>query len=369
MSRRSLPLTALLALSLCAVSACSGGRAGSSTTPSASASASPTGPKTVAASYVAVVDHDGDVTLPVGDVPYAAAFLIGPHFMLQLKSAGVLDEIDADLAETIGLAGAERPAAGHEFVVARFDSRSSFEPRDLPHGAKIPGGTAGDTSRTSQDVVVDGKATPLKTQASDGSLVIASVPVGHHAYLRVADGGRRQSLDLRTGKRVRDSLTPYYPTADVRHGKIADHWDGVAYPAAVRVRMEEVGGTLSPFAPSAAWARNGKAWLYVRVRAMSVCSRPVVTCRVRLARGDFTVVLPGGRTARAEVGRSMTTQAWGDPGESGTGTYGFEVPAKTRSATLVVRFAGRVTLLKGAKGEHLSMGSAPGPARVRLRVR
>lgn len=222
--------------------------------------------------------------------------------------------------------------------------------------------------------MVDGKVHKLNTSVGGGTLIV-SVPEGHKAYLRLSQGGRSQSVDLRTGQRVHDSLTPYYPYGDMDPGgKRPDYWDGTAFPVTVRVSLFSVGGELSPFTPKARWAPRGKAWLYVHLQATSVCSTNAPDCTVKVPRRDVSLILPNGRILHAKAGQaSMTTAAMTDvnydptiPLDKGTGTFGFEVPAKTRRVTLSITFGGRVTLIKGKRKVHVPMGRAPGPARVKL---
>lgn len=369
MSRRPTVLGVLLALSLGAITACGSGQPSSSAS-SASASPTPTGPKTAPADYVAAVDQS-DSTLTSSQVSDRHNFVIGPKFMLETQYSGVVTEIPETSAETLGLPGALKPAAGHEFVVTALSSSTTYS-QTVVDGGKLPGGEAGASADPDEAVVVDSKVHKLTTPVS-GTLIV-SVPTGHKAYLRLTQGGRSQSVDLRTGQRVSDSLTPYYPYQHMHHGKTADHWDGAAFPVAVRVSLAEVGGELSPFAPKAGWAAKGKAWIYVDVRVLSICSKNASDCEVRVPRRDFALVLQNGRTVHPKAGQaSMTTAATSDvsydptnPSSKGSGTFGFEVPSNTRKATLSITFGGRVTLLKGKRKLHIPMGRAPGPARVKL---
>lgn len=368
-SRRSAVLGVLVVLSLGALTACGGGKPATSAS-SPSASPTPTGPKTAPADYVAAVDQS-DTTLMSSAVSDEHNFVIGPKFMLETQYAGVVTEIPDTSAETLGLPGALKPAAGHEFVVTTFSSSTTYS-QTVVAGGELPGGSPS-TVDPDEAVVVDGKVHELSTSVSGGTLIV-SVPTGHKAYLRLTQGGRSQSVDLRTGQRVSDSLTPYYPYQHMHRGKMADHWDGTAFPVGVRVAVTSVGGELSPFAPKAGWAAKGKAWIYVDLRAVSVCSKNAPDCEVKVPRRDFALVLPDGRTVRAKAGQaSMTTAATSDvsydptnASSKGSGTFGFEVPAKTRKVTLSITFGGRVTLLKGKRKLHIPMGRAPGPARVKL---
>jgi hypothetical protein len=370
-SRRSTVLGVLLVLSLGAVAACGPGKPASSVS-SLSASPTPTGPKTAPADYVAVSDSS-DSTLTSSTVSDKHNVVIGPKFMFETQYAGVVTEIPETSADTLGLPSALKPAPGHEFLVTTLSSSTTYS-QTVVDGGRLPGGEAGASEDPDEAVVVDGKVHELTKAVSGSGTIIVSVPTGHKAYLRLTQGGRTQSVDLRTGERVSDPLTPYYPYQEMHHGKTADYWDGTAFPVGVRVSLLDVGGELSPFTPKAGWAAKGKAWIYVNVRVLSICSKNAPECEVTLPRHDFALVLPNGRTVRPRAGQaSMTTAATSDisydptnPSSKGTGTFGFEVPSSTRKATLSISFAGRVTLVKGKRKLHIAMGRAPGPARVKL---
>lgn len=356
----------LLVLSLGASTACGSGQPSSA---SSSASPSPTGPKTAPPDYVVVTDQVDD-TLISDEEPGERAFVIGPKFMLEVEGTGTVDDLDDLEADTLGLPSALQPAQGHEFLVTMFSSSTSYT-QTVVDGGTLPGGSP-TTVDPDEAVVVDGKVHELTKAVGGSGMLIVSVPTGHKAYLRLTQGGRSQSVDLRTGRRVTDSLTPYYPYQHMHSGKMADYWDGTAYPVGVRVSVLEVEGELSPFTPKAGWAAKGKAWIYVRVRALSICSKNAPHCEVTVPRHDFSLVLPNGRTVRPKAGQaSMTTtqnQSFDptDSTEQGAGTFGFEVPSSTRKVTLSITFGGRVTLIKGKRKLHLPMGKAPGPARVKL---
>lgn len=369
MSRRSTALGVLLVLPLGAVAACGSGQPSSSVS-SASATPTPTGPKTAPADFVLVTDRS-DTTLTGTEVSNAHNFVIGPKFMLEMQYSDVVTEIPETPAESLGLPRALRSAPGHEFLVTTLGS--STYSQTVVDGGRLPGGSPS-TVEPDEAVVVDGKVHELTKPVTTSGTLVVSVPTGHKAYLRLSQGGRTQSLDLRTGQRVSDSLTPYYPYRHMHHGGTADYWDGTAFPVAVRVSLVEVGGQLSPFTPKANWAAKGKAWVYVDVRVVSICSKNAPDCEVTLPRHDFALVLSNGRTVYPKAGQaSMTTAATSDvsydptkPSSKGTGTFGFEVPSGTRKATLSITFAGRVTLIKGKRKLHVPMGTPPGPARVKL---
>lgn len=369
MSRRSTVLGMLLVLSLGASTGCGGGTASSSAS-STSASPTPTGPQAAPPDYVVVTDHVDD-TLTGDDEPGERGFVVGPKFMLEVQSTGTLDGLSDVEAETLGLPSALKPAQGHEFLVTMFSDVTTYS-QTMVDGGELPGGGAGTTEDPDEAVVVDGEVHRLTKAVSGSGMLIVSVPTGHRAYLRLTQGGRSQSVDLRTGRRVTDSLTPYYPYQHMKPGHYPDYWDGNAFPVGVRVGLLEVGGELSPFTPRARWAAGGKAWIYVKVRAFSICSKNAPHCEVTVPRHDFSLVLPNGRTVRPKAGQASmtTTQNLGYTSTNatgrGTGTFGFEVPSSTRKVTLSMTFGGRVTLIKGKRKLHLPMGEAPGPARVKL---
>lgn len=357
---------ALIALSLGAMTACGTGRPGSPAT----ASPTPTGPTTASADYV-YVSATTDQALSTTEVSGPHSFVIGPKFMLQVEDADATDSISAESAETLGLAGAVHASQGHELVVTTFSGAPSYDAPIQP-GGKAPGGeTSG--KAPGEAVVVDGTVHELGQPARDGGTLIVSVPKGHHPYLRITQGGRSQSVDLRTGQRAKDSLTPYYPYRNLHAGEHPGHWDGAASSVTVRVAIGSIDAMISPFAPSTNWAADGKAWWYVSASSVhSECSKDAANCRVTLPRRDFTLVLPNGRTLHPSAGSpSLTTKSATDAVDAtdvsgGSGLFGFQVPANVRHATLVVAFAGRVTLLEGKKNVHMTMTHQPSPARVQL---
>lgn len=359
-------LGVLVTLSLGAVTACGSGQ------PSSPPTVSPTsvGPTTVPVGYV-YVSAQTDRELATTEVSGKRNFVIGPKFMLEVEDADATDSISAESAETLGLAGAVHAAPGQEFVVTTFSGAPSYDAPIQP-GGRAPGGEAGEKAPR-EAVVVDGAAHELSRPVRDGGTLIVSVPKGHHPSLRMTQGGRSQSVDLRTGQRVKDSLTPYYPYRNLHAGKHAGYWDSAALSLTVRVAMPSIDAMISPFAPSTSWAARGRVWWYVSVGSVhSECSKDAANCRVTLPRRDFMLVLPNGKTLHPSAGSaSLTTMSATDVVDvtkvyGGSGLFGFQVPANVRHATLLVKFAGRVTLLKGKKKAHMTVTDPAGPARVKL---
>jgi hypothetical protein len=296
---------------------------------------------------------------------------MGPSFRHQIEAVGVVSAISADQARANGLPRPVEPAEGHEFVVTTFSGSTTYTVPTVK-GATAPGGAPGHRQEPDEAVVVDGHAQRITTPVGDGEALVVSVPTGHHPFLRLSQAGITQSVDLRTGQRVTDALTPYYPYVTMSYGSFPDYWDGTAPVVRVRASLSEVEATMSTFSPAGTWAAKGKAWVYVVLQASSVCSTNAPGCRVTMTKRDIALVLPNGKKVYPTAGdSSMTSRGLSDvapDAPQGIGTFGYEVPATLRSATLTVNFGHKVALVKDSKTVTLTMGTPPGPARIKLNL-
>lgn len=333
--------------------------------PSASPTPTPSGPKVVPADYVSVVSgKSDDLVNGARTVSDRHNLLIGPHFAFEQEQVGTTRTLDALTATELGLSHPVKAAPGHELVVASFASSVRYS-WAVASGGDLPGSRRGPTR---QRLVVRGNARKLPARVGHGSVVILSVPTGVHPRLRVRDAGRSQALDLRTGQRVHDALSSYFPSTrwhTTRTSKRTKQDGGYAGRLGVATEVVTAEATLSPFAPRGTWGRRGHAWLYVSLRMQSYCVTATgpVTCRIAVSpRRHFVLNTPHGAATRI-VGRKdkATSEVSADSGR----TYGFEVSKKSRSATLTVSFTGRLTTTKG----YVPWTRAPGPLRIRLKAR
>lgn len=350
--------------------ATSGSASPAPTTDTPSSSPTPTAPVAVPAEYVAITRGEA-ADLATTKVPGQRNVVIGPLFMHSVAAVGVVPAISADQAEADGLPSGVKPVAGHELVVTSFSGEFSYSVTSVK-GGTTPGGGPGNRQEPTEAVVVDGQVRPLAKPVGDYQALVVSVPKGHHPFLRLTQGGVTQSVDLRTGQRVADALTPYYPNKAMSNGKFPDYWDGKAPLLGVRTQLTDVDATMSPFSPAGTWAAKGKAWVYLSLRVVSVCSTNAPDCRVRMARHDIVLALPNGGKVDPTAGdTSMTSAGLSDvdaEGKLGLGSFGYEVPSSLRSATLMITFGHKVAVVKGSKTLTLTMGTPPGPTRIKLKL-
>jgi hypothetical protein len=348
--------------------ASSGAASPASTPDSASQSPTPTGPVVAPAEYVAELDSEAS-DLATTQVSDSHNVVMGPLFRHEVQAVGVVSEISADEARTVGLPSALRPAAGQEFVVAAFNGSMSYTVPSVK-GGTAAGGGPGRSHEPAESVVVDGHARPMQTPVGDGHALVVSVPKGHPALLNLTQAGVTQAVDLRTGQRVADALTPYFPDAALSNGEFPDYWDGKASLLTVRVSLMQVDASMSPFSPAGTWAAQGKAWVYLSLQAGSICSTNALDCHVTVTRRDIALVLPNGDKVYPAAGdASLTSLGPSDvntDGVHGFGSFAFEVPASLRAATLSVAFGHKVAVVIGSKTQSRTMSKPPGPARVKL---
>ncbi|MGZ0150745.1 hypothetical protein ACXJJ3_27045 [Kribbella sp. WER1] len=340
----------------------------SSSADSPSPSPTPTGPLVAPAGYVAVLKSEAS-DLATTNVSGRQNVVMGPFFRHEVGAVGVVSAISAEQARADGLPQAVKAADGQELVVTVFSGSTSFTVPTV-NGGTAAGGAPVHEQEPVESVVVDGHARPVKTPLEDGEALVVSVPKGHRAFLHLTQAGVTQSVDLRTGQRIADASTPYYPNKDLSYGKYPEYWDGKAPLLGVRTSLTNVDATMSPFSPTGTWAAKGKAWVYLSLRAMSVCSTNAPDCRVTMARHDIALVLPNGDRVYPTAGDAfMTSVGLSDidpDGKKGLGSFGFQVPASLRTATLAVTFGHKVSVVKGSKSLSLTMSTPPGPTRIKL---
>lgn len=296
-------------------------------------------------------------------------FLIGPHFVIRQQSVGTVTEIDDQLAARIGLTRGIRAPAGHEFVIADF-ARSLGYRHGVPKGGRQPGSLEGLKFR--QWVRVGDTYRQLYVNVAGGTLLVVAVPVKERVWLRVDDSGRTQWLDLRTGRRAKDSVTSFYPDSSWTPPAPEDSlgWSnntGIASGnVSVYTELVDLRAELSPFSPSGTWARRGRAWLYVTFQPQSDCN-PVV-CRVSFEpQRDIRV-----QTSRGAGGKPVGPDFASVPSQRPQGGFvniAVEIPASAKSARLLVSQKGTATAYRGKKTSKLSWRDRPPTITVPLKVR
>lgn len=354
-------VAALLTFGLCVVLAACGltGGAEPQSTPSKKAKEKKTPTPISAVDYAQVGKNEHAAEL--GGRSYSdtgEGVLVGPHFVLKQQSTGVVQEIGAGLARRLGLGRPVRAASGYELVIADFASSVDYH-QQVVEGGHEPGSLRGtsDDKKFTQMVLVGekGERKPSSTVAA-GSLLVVSAKVDEPVRLKVVDSGRSQLLDLRTGKRAKDSLSGYYPNEDWTPPTPPDSF-GTGWSSKGEVSTGDVGDVeaelteldveLSPFAPNGTWSRSGRAWLYVTTQVSTPCFEPYL-CQVHAS-----------PTVRPDKGEPVKGKPfWSTPDENpsadaGRSTQAFEVSSSVKAATVQVMLDGRVSVHKLA-GEKKS---------------
>ena len=306
--------------------------------------------------YVAVKPVGGLAEAGLAGVrpfPDETATLRGPSFSYTVVASVATRRLPPELASLLGMPAGAAPAPGHELVLAELAPSRAYLPPD--------------PTRTAPQAVEVVAASATRRLPAEGLLtgtIAVSVPAGVRPVLRVTDAGRRQSLDLGTGRRGGDAVAGYYP---VRHldwqpselettGLQLSGPGAAAIPANARVagiQLDDVEGSLLPYVPGRGWARDGRAWLvlrpeidYTRITA-GTTGRDRVTVDVR----SFTVSGPDG-TRYPVSGRPIAVGKSTSPsdfplGQGGTGTLVLDVPATLPRATVAFSFTGTIRLPAG----------------------
>lgn len=281
-------------------------------------------------------------------VDTGAGTLIGPHFQLRQESTGTTREIGSGAAKKIGLDGALRAPSGYEFVVADFTSAIDFGYK-VPAGGREPGSlpvSQRDDDEYSETVIVDGDERRIDDSLTGNKLLIVAVRVGEAVSVEVADSGRSQRLDLRTGNRAKDSLSAYYPEKAWSPPDAGELFgdgtgkDGDKYVEIYEASLVEMDATLTPFTPGGAWAAKGKAWLYVTIQVTSPCLEPY-SCRVTFTPGDQVRLTLSDRSKPRAVGEALMSAPTNQPAtDEGATTLAYQVPTSVKSARLDLAFDG-----------------------------
>ncbi len=284
--------------------------------------------------------------------PAGKGYLTGPHFGLKIAWVATGRAI-TDHPANPPASEPVRAAPGQELLVFQVDPAirtGHWVRRDTDQAPVAELVVAGVPTKLAKLPLrpSTGRFTPPR----DGLLVVAGVPVGAPATVRVTDAGRTQTVDVRTGLRASDAITGYYRKTT---RKLAWRRDDV--PIGVSVAGHIYRGTLdlglrsyapsrilsdpavllTPYTPSNGWAAPGRAWLTVPRPTLSgnVLPGPLLTLKVDDPT-SFQLRLPDGTVLPAAPGSRQTPITLGSLGDPGPDLT-FDVPADFRTGTYVMR--------------------------------
>jgi hypothetical protein len=140
-------------------------------------------------------------------------------------------------------------AEGDELVIAHIADTEQIKP-GLPN-------FTGDPSKTAQvTILVAGKSHSLAGHWDSPTTLVVSATKGAPVLLQLHDGGRTQSLDLRTGLRGSDAISMYYPVLTTTLNLVpivyaaGNEANGVVVNPADSITLAPYDGTR--------WARKGR---------------------------------------------------------------------------------------------------------------
>lgn len=247
-----------VAVVLLATVAC-GGDPAPAPTPTA---VSPAPPPPVAADFAALASVVGQVAALPGARPLdpRTAELRGPHFSLAVGAVARTTGPAPDaVAAAVRLPAGSRPAPGQELMLV------DLRPAAGPYEA--------DSVEVAAVLVAGATRRPVPVVTGLPGTLLVSVPAGAPATLEVTDAGRRQTLDLATGRRGAE-VTGYYPMPtgvvgadDGRPTRLVLYGPGVAGLAKpdreAFVQLGDVTARLQPYVAGRGWARTGRGFLVV----------------------------------------------------------------------------------------------------------
>ncbi len=320
---------------------------------------------------VAEIGFVGDGLLPRGSTDYTgltwtpldphAAYLFGPHYSLALGGQATTDELSSSQLSALTLFVLDLPrgqplraAPGAELLVVHGGDSG------LPLSQYLSGAV------DSMVVKADGKelaqVRPQSFQTASMVLVVC-VPKGSAVQLAVTDGGRTQSIDLRTGATsdVEPLLHPPLSKTDtVRDIIHVSSPSGITPAGKGMYSQVTVAAELMPWLPDKGWAPSGRAWLrislYPELEIIADVDLALDLARSLTLRTGDGQALPFPGTAHALA----ADHTGGDPVRQV-----YDVPASTR--VVVAGFASHGTLT--ANGKRATWQRYPDPesgARIEL---
>lgn len=279
------------------------------------------------------------------------ARLEGPHFAYSVTAvARVAGPVPAAVGTPFGIAGGAAPAAGQELVLLDL-ARTAGRPAVLPTAEDplVVEVAAGSARRT----------VPVPPPGDLTGTVAVSLPAGARPVLRVTDAGRRQSLDLSTGRRGGDAIAGYYPVPggswdadDGRPTGLVLYGPGVAgltqADRTASVQLDDTTAELQPYRAGRGWAGRGRAFLVLDVsvaygRANAGSSRRDT---VTIPPACFRVTGPDGAALRVAGDPLVLDDS--APGAVTDGELVADVPAGLRRVTVRFAFCGSIATPAGA---------------------
>lgn len=202
--------------------------------------------------------------------------LIGPHFNLAVDQVAVVDSLSAadDIERSAGrLPARVRAGDGQELVVAYLDG-----PRIDTLGDLMDYGEGGDIGLYAADhesemeawVDVGDDRRHLPGLPEPWGVIVASVPEGADVHFAIADSGRWQSVDLRTGQR-QETIDAFYTSArDELDYRYSEPTRVYRRTGLLSVELEEEALDLTvervvrdPWHAELGYSAAGRAWLNV----------------------------------------------------------------------------------------------------------
>jgi hypothetical protein len=278
------------------------------------------------------------------------AYLLGPHFKLALGAVATVGSLSAAQFSALGLFVVDLPhgsplraAPGDELVIVRAAEGPAFPSIDL--SGQVDG----------VHLVVNGeqgKRLPQVGLSSKSQVLVISVPRDATLELAVADAGRTQTINLRTGATTDAEPLLHPPLSggvelqDIIH---ISSPSGITPPGKGAYSVLRVSADLRPWLPEKGWAAPGRAWLDVQLDADVLAD---VEIQLDLAhclalRTDAGLALPFTGTADSRFITSAPDEV----------RQVFDVPAGTRSLSAALVTRGTVT----ANGKTASWQRYPDP--------
>jgi hypothetical protein len=264
--------------------------------------------------------------------------------------ARVAGPVPAEVGAAFGLPAGAAPAAGQELVLldlARTPGRPAVAPpTEEPLRVEV---AAGPVRRT----------VPVPPPGDLTGTLAVSLPAGARPALAVTDAGRRQSLDLTTGRRGGDAIAGYYPVPtgswdadDARPTGLVLYGPGVAGLAqadrTASIQLDDTRAELQPYRQGRGWAARGRAFLVLDVSFAYGRSANAGSSRrdtVTAPPSCFRVTGPDGVPLR--VSGDPVVLDGSAPGAVADGRLAADVPAGLRQVTVRFGFCGTIVTPAG----------------------
>ncbi|MFF5228715.1 hypothetical protein [Dactylosporangium sp. NPDC000521] len=207
----------------------------------------------------------GGIAVPAAKQLPANAAIGGPDYAVRFTEAGTADHLEpavvTQFAKMQSATGVPRDAsgtiaagAGKEFVFARL--------------AAVPARKTEPSPEVKARLRVGDKARPVEGMVTADSVLVALVPAGAPVTLVVADAGKEESVDLRTGT-VGPGVAAAYlkqrPYGETSY-KLVGQISGEPHQTSVEMK---VSAAVEPYdhRQQGTWAPAGRTWLRIWVEA------------------------------------------------------------------------------------------------------